>query len=74
MAIAARASTSSRVSALPQGLCGELITSSFVRSVTSEATSFGSIRNWFSSRSGTATGVASAKAVIDSYMGKPGFG
>ena len=42
--------------------------------MTSDSSSSGSIRNWFSSRSGIGTGVAPANAEIDSYIGNPGSG
>ena len=72
MAMSAIASQSSRVSDEPHGLCGELMISSFVRSVTSRASSSVSMRNSLSSRSGIGTPVAPANAVIDSYIGKAG--
>src|SRR5215211_2577535 len=56
MATAAIASTSSWVRPLPQGLWGEFRITSRVRSVTSEASSAGSIRNRLASRSGTGPG------------------
>jgi hypothetical protein len=74
MATAAIASTSSVVRPLPQGLWGELRITSRVRSVTSEASSSGSMRNRLASRSGTGTGRAPAKAVIEAYIGNPGSG
>ena len=74
IAISAIASQSSRVSALPHGLCGELMMSSLDRSVTSRASSPVSMRKPLRSRSGTGTGTAPANEVIDSYMGKPGSG
>ena len=55
-AISAIASQSSRVSALPHGLCGELMMSSLDRSVTSRASSSVSMRKPLPSRSGTGTG------------------
>ena len=68
------AAQSSRVSADPQGLCGELMISSLDRGVISEASSSTSILKPFPSRSGTGTGVAPANEVIDSYIGNPGSG
>ena len=55
-AISAIASQSSRVSELPHGLCGELMISSFERSVISRSSSSVSMRNSLLSRSGTGTG------------------
>jgi hypothetical protein len=74
IAISAIASQSPRVSDDPHGLCGELMISSFERSVTSRASSAVSIRNSLPSRSGIGTGTAPANEVIDSYMGKLGSG
>ena len=74
MATSAIASTSSVVRPLPHGLWGELRITSRVRSVTSEASSAGSMRKALASRSGTGTGRAPAKAAIDSYIGNPGSG
>ena len=72
--MSAIASQSARVSALPHGLCGELMISSFERSVTSRSSSPVSMRNSLRSRSGIGTPVAPANAVIDSYIGKLGSG
>ncbi len=74
MATSAIASTSARVRPLPHGLWGEFRITSRVRSVTSEASSAGSIRNPLASRSGTGTGRAPAKAAIEAYIGNPGSG
>src|SRR6202050_2399807 len=73
-AMSAIAAQSCWVSALPQGLCGELMMSSFDRSVTSDSSSSVSMRNSLPSRSGTGTPVAPENAVIDSYIGKLGSG
>ena len=73
-AIAAIASQSSRVSALPHGLCGELMMSSRLRSVISRSSSPVSMRKPLRSRSGTGTGTAPVNEVIDSYIGNPGSG
>ncbi len=72
--MSAIASQSARVSELPHGLCGELMMSSFERSVTRRSSSSVSMRNPLPSRSGMGTGTAPANAVIDSYMGKLGSG
>src|SRR5260370_23781671 len=73
-AISAIASQSALVSAEPHGLWGELSTSSLVLGVTRDASSCGSGQNWFSSRSGSGTGVAPANLAMDSYIGNPGSG
>ena len=73
-ASAARASRSSRASVLPQGLCGEFRIRSFVRS-RDQRGDFGGVHpEAVASRSGTGTGAAPTKSVIDSYIGKPGSG
>ena len=59
-AMAAIASQSCRVSALPHGLCGELMMSSLLRSVISRSSSSVSMRKPLRSRSGTGTGTAPA--------------
>ena len=73
-AMVAIASQSSRVSALPHGLCGELMMSSLLRSVISCSSSSVSMRKPLRSRSGTGTGTAPVNEVIDSYIGNPGSG
>ena len=68
-------SMSPRVSTPPVGLAGELMTSSFVRGVTSEASSSRSSRKSFSSRIGIGTGVAADEAghrLVDRVARDPG--
>jgi len=72
--MSAIASQSARLSELPHGLCGELMISSFERSVTSRSSSSVSMRNPLRSRSGMGTPTAPANWVIDSYIGKLGSG
>ncbi len=57
---------SSAVRIEPVGLCGELMTISRVRGVTSDSTSATSIRKSFSSRSGAATAVPPTYRAMDS--------
>ena len=66
MAIAAIRSRSSRVSTPPVGLAGELITMSFVRGVTRDASSSGSSRKLFSWRMAIGTAVPPTNRVTDS--------
>ena len=73
-AMAAISSQSWRVSALPHGLCGELMMSSLLRSVISRSSSSVSMRKPLRSRNGTGTGTAPTNEVIDSYIGNPGSG
>ena len=66
MASSAMRSRSDRVSTPPVGLAGELMTSTRVLGVTSEASSSTSSRKSFDIRIGIGTGVAPTKRVSDS--------
>src|ERR1700757_1285336 len=62
--MAAIASQSSRVSALPHGLCGELMMSSLLRSVISPSSSSVSMRKPLRSRSGPGIGIEHLVALV----------
>ena len=59
---------------LPQGLLGELIIIILVRGVIWEATSSTLTAKSRSASSFMGTGTPPTKLIMDSYMGKPGFG